>query len=109
MELLVVQGHAGSMSTTTFHIGPGLVSSKPPLNGFIDEFALFSSDVSSDVSNIYNSGTPDNLASLNTTPTHWWQFTQTDINNFPTVEDHAGSIDLTAEDMTAGDYSTDMP
>jgi len=40
-------------------------------SGSIDEFAIFGSDQTSNLSTIYNSGVPGNLGSLN--PIAWWQ------------------------------------
>jgi hypothetical protein len=40
-------------------------------NGNIDEVAVWDSDQSSNISTIYNSGTPGNLLSLS--PNHWWR------------------------------------
>ena len=40
-------------------------------NGNLDEVAVWDSDRSSDISTIYNSGTPGNLLPLN--PNHWWR------------------------------------
>ena len=44
-------------------------------NGLIDEVAIFDVELSaSDVTNIYNSGIPNNLNDLSTSPLSWWRF-----------------------------------
>lgn len=44
------------------------------LNGAkVDELAIWDSDQSANVSNIYNSGTPFDLSTLGTQPKHWWR------------------------------------
>jgi hypothetical protein len=57
-----------SSTSASFNIGrQGIIYS----NGYIDEVAIFGSELSStDMGNIYNSGTPASLASYN--PISWW-------------------------------------
>ena len=73
--------------------------------GGLDELAVFSSVLSStEVSNIYGSGVPTSLASLN--PVHWWRCG--DGDTAPTLTDNgSGGIDGTITNFTT--FSTDVP
>ena len=55
-------------------------------DGEIDEFAVFSSVLSaSQIENIYNSGTPDDLSSLS--PLGWWRMGDNDGGSGTTITD----------------------
>jgi len=59
-------------SLTSTNIGSHVrVSAGNFFSGNIDELAVWDSDQSSNISTIYNSGTPGNLLPLN--PNHWWR------------------------------------
>jgi hypothetical protein len=75
--------------------------------GLLDEVAVWDSDESSNVSTIYNSGTPDNLSSL--TPLHWWRMGDFEGGATTTVKDQgvaSSTLDLSVSGATA---STDTP
>ena len=75
--------------------------------GNIDELAIFNSELSaSNVTNIYNSGTPTDLTSLS--PISWWRMG--DGDTYPTLTDNgSGSNDGTMTNMVSGDIVTDVP
>jgi len=76
-------------------------------DGLIDEFSIFSSELSaSDVSNIYSSGVPDNLSSYS--PIGWWRMGDNDNGTGTTITDQgSGGNDGT---LTNGPtFSTDVP
>jgi hypothetical protein len=73
----------------------------------IDEVAVFNTELSaSDVTTIYNSGTPTNLA-ITSGLVSWWRMG--DGDTFPTITDNAGSVDGTMENMDASDFVSDVP
>ena len=82
--------------STTFHY-----------NGLLDEVAVFNSELSaSNVTSIYNSGSPADLTSLS--PVSWWR--NGDGDTFPTLTDNgSGSNNGTMTNMTSGDIVTDVP
>lgn len=93
-------------STFPFLIGGFLTSSIVGFEGLIDEVGFFNTVLSSsDVTNIYNSGTPTDLTSLS--PISWWRMG--DGDTFPTIKDNVGSNDGTMTNMVAGDIITDKP
>lgn len=77
------------------------------MNGTFDELSIFDSVLSpSDITAIYNSGTPDDLTSFN--PVHWWR--NGDGDTYPTLSDNgSGGNDGTMTNMTSGDIVTDVP
>lgn len=82
------------------------------LNGYIDETAIFDYSLdSTQVSSIYNSGTPTDLDNTSgvTAPVHWWRMGDGDTS--PTITDvgTTGGIDGTMTNMEAGDIQTDVP
>jgi hypothetical protein len=84
----------------------------PPLSGnycsgLIDEVATFNSALSaSDVTAIYNSGTPDDISSFS--PVNWWRMGDNDSGSGTTITDQgSGGNDGT---LTNGPtFSTDVP
>tara|TARA_R110000787_G_scaffold70648_3_gene157150 strand:+ start:143 stop:829 length:687 start_codon:yes stop_codon:yes gene_type:complete len=90
-------------SASTFSIGRHRTSGF--FDGNIDEVAVWNSDQSANVSTIYNSGTPQDLASL--TPQNYWRCG--DGDTFPTLTDNAGSNNGTMTNMTSGDIVADVP
>ena len=65
-------GSYTAMSNTTQVVQIGKYSTNRLL-GYIDETAIFNSELSaSDITTIYNSGVPNDLSSFN--PTSWWRF-----------------------------------
>lgn len=81
--------------------------------GNIDEVAIYDKELSaSEVSDIYNSGSATNLAQLSSSPNlySWHRFTQTDIDNFPSIADHSvNGRGGTAISMESTDIVTDVP
>ena len=73
----------------------------------IDEFSLFDSDVSSDISSIYNGGSPFDLSTLATPPSNWWKMG--DGDTYPTLLDGLGGSDFTMYSMTAAAIVNDVP
>jgi len=74
-----------------------------------DEVAVWSSDQSANASNIYNSGSPDNLTAYN--PLHWWRMGDSDSpsdgDTTPTAVPDVGSDGSNTLTLTNGPaYST---
>ena len=71
--------------------------------GKIDEVALWNSDQSSNISTIYNGGTPNDLSSLS--PLTWWRFEEG--SGTTAIDSGTGGNNGTLINGTA--YSTDVP
>ena len=75
-------------------------------SGNIDEVAVFNSELSqSDITSIYNSGTPTDLTSYS--PVSWWRMG--DGSTYPTINDEIGSNDGTMENMSSANFVADVP
>ena len=95
-----------NINTTTSDFYIGAYASSNEFNGGIDEFAIFNTTLSaSDVTAIYNGGTPISLTSFS--PVHWWRMG--DFATFPTIPDQIGSNNGTMTNMTSGDIVTNVP
>ena len=101
-------GFSGSINSELFS-----VAKKGPSTGYmrggtkLDELALWSSDQSGNISDIYNSGSTHDLSLLVSPPDHWWLMG--DGDTFPTIQDNVGTADFTMYNMTAADIVTDAP
>ena len=75
----------------------------------VDELALFDSDQSSNISDIYNSGSPFDLSTLTTEPKHWWRMG--DGDTFPYLQDSGteGDCIFQMNNMTSADIVNDVP
>jgi len=101
-------GYSGSIKDEQFQIGKkGDTTSYIRSGGRIDELALWDSDQSSNISDIYNNGTPKDLSLLTTPPTNWWRMG--DGDTFPTLTDNIGNVDFTMNNMTSADIVNDVP
>ena len=94
-------GFDTGFTPTKFGIGY-IFNIDTPTAGLIDEVAIFNYDALLTASAIYNQGQFRDLTTLFQPPIHWYKFTQTDIDNHPTLEDHIGSLDLTATGFATG-------
>jgi len=73
----------------------------------VDELAIWGSDQSSNISNIYNSGTPFDLSTLGTSPDHWWRMG--DGDTFANLQDSVGSVVFVMNNMTSSNIVSDVP
>lgn len=75
----------------------------------VDELAIFDSDQSSNVSALYNSGTPFDLSTLGTQPKHWWRMG--DGDTYPNLQDNGTEANCTfvMYNMTVADIVNDVP
>ena len=90
-------------TSTAFNVG----FSTYPFNGFMDEVALWDSALSaSNVTAIYNSGTPDNISSLS--PVNWWRMGENDSGSGTNVTDQGSAGNNMTLNNGAG-FSTTTP
>lgn len=75
----------------------------------IDEFAVWDSDESANISNIYNGGVPLDLSSLSTSPIHWWRMGDGDTYPFLQDSGTANNCIFVMNNMTAADIVNDVP
>tara|TARA_R110002051_G_scaffold834_2_gene4027 strand:+ start:1492 stop:2775 length:1284 start_codon:yes stop_codon:yes gene_type:complete len=73
----------------------------------VDELAIWGSDQSGNISDIYNSGSTHDLSLLSPSPDHWWRMG--DGDTYPNIQDNVGTADFVMYNMTAADIVTDAP
>jgi len=78
--------------------------------GNLDEVSIWDVGLSaSDVSTLYNSGSPTDLSTaLGPKPTFWLRMGDK-VTSFPTIPDQIGSNDGTATNMVSGDIESNVP
>lgn len=97
----------GSNAGDDFWIASASAYTSLPLDGLADEVAVWGSALSdSDITAIYNSGTPNDISSLN--PVSWWRMGENDSVTGTTITDQgSGGNDGT---LTNGPtFSSDVP
>lgn len=75
----------------------------------VDELSVWDSDQSSNVSSIYNSGSPHDLNLLASQPIHWWRLG--DGDSYPILQDGGSGVscNLVMNNMTIADIINDVP
>ena len=75
----------------------------------VDELAVFDSDQSSNISDLYNSGAPFDLMTLTTKPKHWWRMG--DGDTYPNLQDRGTEENCTfvMYNMTSANIVSDVP
>ena len=99
-------GWSGAISGQNLRVGR-LASGNYLNNCFVEELAVWGSDESSNVSDIYNSGTLHDLSDLSTAPAHYWRMG--DDDTYPTIQDNVGTAHFVMYNMTAASIVTDTP
>ena len=101
-------GYTGSVDADNFRVGR-FVSGNYMRDCRVDELALFDSDQSSNISDIYNSGSPFDLSTLTTEPKHWWRMG--DGDTYPYLQDSGteGNCIFQMNNMTSADIVNDVP
>ena len=98
-------GYTGSIVGQNFRFGR-FASGTYLRDGFIDEASIHDSELSaSDITAIYNSGSPRDLDSFS--PVHWWRMG--DGDTYSTIQDTVGTADMVMYNMTAANIVTDVP
>lgn len=91
-------------------LGDGTVNWGTWYDGQIDEISIYDRELSSsEIDDIYNSGSPPDLSTLSTAVDliEWWRMGENAI--FPTIPGEQGVADLTMINMTAGNFKANTP
>ena len=101
-------GWSGSLSGQNLRVGK-LVSGNTLTGEKVDELAIWDSDQSANISDIYNSGTPFDLSTLTTEPKHWWRMG--DGDTYPYLQDNGSEANCVFQmyNMTSADIVNDVP
>lgn len=102
-------GYTGGIDADNLRVGRYASGNYLKDNTKVDELAIWSSDQSANISDIYNSGTPFDLSTLTTGPTHWWRMG--DGDTYPNLQDNGSAANCTfvMYNMTSADIVSDVP
>jgi len=102
-------GYTASVDADNLRVGRFNSGNYMRDNCKVDELAIWDSDQSSNVSDIYNSGTPFDLSTLTDAPRHWWRMG--DGDTFPNLLDNgtAANCPFVMYNMTSADIVNDTP
>lgn len=102
-------GYTGGIDPDNLRIGRYVSGNYMQNSCKVDEFAVWDSDQSANVSAIYNSGTPFDLSTLTTGPRHWWRMG--DGDTYPNLQDSGseGNCVFVMYNMTSADIVSDVP
>jgi hypothetical protein len=80
------------------------------LSGFkVDELAIWDSEQSSKVLDIYNDGSPTDLSQFESPPAHWWRFGDGEMDRYPILRDQIGEAHFTMYNMRPEDIISNSP
>lgn len=100
-------GYTGSVDPDNLRIGRYASGNYMRDNARVDECAIWGSDQSANIADIYNSGSTFDLTTLSTAPDHWWRMG--DGDTYSTILDNIGTAHFVMYNMTAADIVTDAP
>jgi len=102
-------GYTGGIDPDNFRIGRFSSGNYMRDGSKVDELALWDSDQSANISDIYNGGTPFDLSTLGTKPNHWWRMG--DGDTYPNLQDSGTEANCTfvMYNMTVSDIVNDTP
>ena len=100
-------GTTQEILSNVFNLARRVTGQSLRAGGKLNEVAVWDSDQSANISDIYNGGVVVDLSTLTTPPDGWWRMG--DGDTFPTIEDNIGSSDGTLFNMTASDIVSDVP
>jgi len=102
-------GYTGSIDADNLRVGRYNTGSYIRNGAKVDELAVWDSDQSSNISNIYNSGSPFDLSTLTTKPKHWWRMG--DGDTYPFIQDNGTEANciFVMNNMTSADIVNDVP
>ncbi|MCJ8334560.1 MAG: LamG domain-containing protein [Epibacterium sp.] len=100
-------GYSGAITGENLRVGRFASGTYMRDNCRVDELAVWSSDQSGNISDIYNSGATHDLSLLSAPPAHWWRMG--DGDTYPNIQDNIGSATFVMYNMTASDIVSDTP
>lgn len=101
-------GYSQAMPADNFRIGR-YSSGNYMRDCRVDELAIWDTDQSANISDIYNSATPADLSTLTNQPLHWWRMG--DGDTYPYLQDSGTSANCIFQmyNMTVADIVSDVP
>lgn len=102
-------GYTGAIDADNLRVGRYASGNYLKDNTRVDELAIWNSDQSANISDIYDSGNVKNLDTLTNKPLHWWRMG--DGDTYPNLQDSGtvGNCVFVMYNMTAADIVSDVP
>jgi len=102
-------GYTASIDPDNWRVGRFSSGNYMRSGSKVDELAIWDSDQSGNVSDIYNSGVPLDLSSLSDEPLHWWRMG--DGDTYPYLQDSGSEANciFIMNNMTSADIVSDTP
>ena len=102
-------GYTGSVQPQNFRVGRFNNGQTMRNNCKVDELAIWDSDQSANISDIYNSGSPRDLSLISSAPVHWWRMG--DGDTYPFLFDSGSAANCTFQmlNMTSAVIVNDVP
>lgn len=102
-------GYTASIDPDNWRVGRFSSGNYMRSGSKVDELAVWDSDQSGNVSDIYNSGVPTDLSSLSDEPLHWWRMG--DGDTYPYLQDSGSEANCIFQmnNMTSADIVSDTP
>jgi len=100
-------GYTGAISGENLRVGRFASGNYLQDNSRVDELAVWGSDQSANISDIYNGGTTHDLEQLTNAPAHYWRMG--DGDTYPNIQDQMGTATFVMYNMTASDIVNDAP
>lgn len=97
-------GYSGSVVGQNFRIGR-LASGNYPKDMLVNQIAIWNSDESPNISDIYNSGSSHDLSLLSSAPEHYYEIE----SSVTTIQDIIGTAHLVGYNFTSTDLINDAP
>ena len=101
-------GYSGSIVGQNWRVGR-FASGTHMREAKVDELALFDSDESANIADLYNSGSVFDLSTLSPEPKHWWRMG--DGDTYPNLQDSGTEANcvFVMNSMTSSDIVNDVP
>lgn len=101
-------GWSGSIVGQNWRVGR-FASGSHMRQARLDELAIFDSDQSANISDLYNNGAVFDLSTLTTEPKHWWRMG--DGDTYPNLQDSGTEANciFVMNNMTSADIVSDVP
>jgi hypothetical protein len=102
-------GYSASVDADNFRVGRYTSGNYMRNGSKVDELAIWDSDQSANISDIYNSGVPFDYLTLTDKPKHWWRMG--DGDTYPNIEDNGTEANCTFQmiNMAVSDIVNDVP
>ena len=102
-------GFSESIGLDGYRVGNTIYSFDYLYDDLVDDYALFDFDITNILSEVYNSGVPQDLSAISLPPIQFVRNGDAINDAFPTMRDQIGSLDATMVSMAPENIVNDVP